>query len=138
MNARLVFALLPFATALMFPAAANAQEISIGYQKKNVSIGVSIGNHGAPVRYAARPVRYETREWIPSHYETITEQVWVQGHEQRVFVPAVHEWRTDSCGRMHKVIVCAAHYETRCTPGHFETVTRQVWVEGGWRVRHCN
>jgi hypothetical protein len=137
MNPRHAFAVLPIAAALAFPPPAGAQEIGIGYQKKNVSIGISIGNHGAPVHYAPRPIRYETREWIPSHYETIAEQTWVSGCEERVFVAAVHEWRTDACGRWIKVVVSPAHYETRCAPGHWATVTRQVWVEGGWRVRPC-
>lgn len=138
MNLRIVHVLSLLAVSLALAPAAGAQEIGVRYQKKNVSIGVSIGSHGTPVHYAPRPIRYERREWVPSHYETISEQVWVQGVEQRVFVPAVYEWRPDACGRMHKVVVCAAHYETRCAPGHYETVTRTVWVEGGWRMRHCD
>jgi hypothetical protein len=137
MNLRILPALSVLAACVLVPAA-SAQELGVRYQKKNVSIGLSIGHHGTPVRYAPRPIRYERREWVPSHYETITEKVWVPGVEQRVFVPAVYEWRTDSCGRLRKVLVCAAHYETRCTPGRYELVTRQVWVEGGWRMRHCD
>lgn len=137
MNLRPLFVLPFLATVFAFAPAANAQEIGIQYKKKNVSIGLSIGHHGSRGHRAPRPVRYEQREWIPSHYETISEQVWCAGREERVFVPAVYQWRTDNCGRRYQVISSPAHYETRCTPGHYETVTRQVWVEGGWRMRHC-
>lgn len=138
MNFRTPLALIGLVTSLAFAPAAHAQELGIRYHKKNVSIGLTLGNACAPAPYyPTRPIGYERREWIPSHYETISEQVWVPGREERVWVPAVYEWRTDHCGRTYQVVVCPARYETRCTPGRYETVTRQVWVEGGWRVKHC-
>ncbi|MDZ4774877.1 MAG: hypothetical protein SGI72_17270 [Planctomycetota bacterium] len=138
MNLRPLSALFLLAAALVITPSANAQELGIQFKKKHVSFGLTIGNAHAPRHYDARPIGYERREWIPSHYETVSEQVFVPGREERVFVPARYEWRHDSCGRPFQVLACAAHYETRCTPGHYATVTRRVWVEGGWRMRHCN
>lgn len=137
MKLRPQFALPFFAAVLALAPSASAQELGIQYKKKHVSFGLTIGNAHAPRHRDPRPIGYADREWIPSHYETISEQVFVPGREERVFVPAVYEWRHDSCGRPVQVLIRAAHYETRCSPGHFETVTRRVWVEGGWRVRHC-
>ena len=142
MKIRPVLALPVLAAVLAFAPSASAQELGIAFKKKHVSIGLTVGDrctpmHSAPVCYSPRPIAYERREWGPSHYETITEQVFVPGRQEQFYVPAVYEWRTDHCGRSFQVVVCPAHHETRCTPGHYETVTRQIWVEGGWRVRQC-
>ncbi|MBL8858008.1 MAG: hypothetical protein JNL28_05865 [Planctomycetes bacterium] len=137
MNMRPLLTLAGLTCALAFAPAATAQDLGIRFQKKNVSVGLHIGNRPAPHRPPARPMGYAQREWVPSHYETITEQVWVPGREERVYIPARYEWRYDACGRAYQVLVCPARYETRCTPGRFETRTREVWVEGGWRVKHC-
>lgn len=137
MNLRSVFALTGLVVLTALAPTASAQELGISFQKKNVSVGISLGHGHRPAPCPPRGIGHERREWIPSHYETIREQVYVPGREERVFVPAVYEWRQDHCGRLVSVLVCAAHYETRCTSGHYEVVTRQVWVEGGWRVRHC-
>lgn len=138
MNMRLVFTLLGLTGALAFAPRADAQELGIRFQKGHTSVGLILGGRPAPYCPPARPVHYAPqREWIPSHYETIQEQVWIEGRSEQVYIPARYEWRHDACGRAYQVLICAAHYEVRCTPGHFETRTRQVWVEGGWRVRRA-
>lgn len=137
MNLRKHFALTGLVAFAAFAPAARAQEVGIQFHKKNVSIGITLGHGRDHDQRPRRPIGYEGREWIPSHYETVTERVWVPGREEHVLVPAVYEWRHDHCGRLVQVLVSPAHYETRCTSGRFELVTRQVWVEGGWRVKPC-
>lgn len=141
MNAKLAVTrfLLPVllaSTPALLASTARADGLDVRVQHKHVSVGLSLGHAPRPV-CPPRPIGYESREWIPGHYETVVENVWIPGCEERVWVPPVYEWRTDACGRPHKVLVRGGCHEVIRTPGRFEARERRVWVEGGWRVRHC-
>jgi hypothetical protein len=114
-------------------APAQASDVGFKVQGKHGSLSFHVGGgHPAP-----RPVAYAPRDWVPSHYETVQERVWVPGHEERVWIAPVYEWRYDACGRAIRVCVQPGYWNTICTSGHYETRPRQVWVEGGWRARPC-
>jgi len=81
------------------------------------------------------PVRCATREWVPGHYETIRERVWVPGATRGEWRTARQEWRVDRCGRLRLVLVEPGRWITLTEPGRFETRERREWIPGHWRVR---
>jgi hypothetical protein len=122
--------------ALVTASPAEASDVSLSLHGKHGSFGIHLNDFGhyAPV---PRPIRYTQREWIPGHYETIQERVWVEGRQERVWVEPIYQWHYEPCGRAYRVCVQEGYWNTVCTPGHFENRSRQVWVEGGWRVMPC-
>lgn len=122
------------AAALLSAPYAEAQGFSISLGKKTKHGGIALAYSTGFPRCAPPPVHCPPpRVWVPGHYETRCEQVFVPGTQQQVWVPAVFEWRYDSCGRAYQVCVQAGHYRTVCSPGHYESRTVQVWVDGSWR-----
>lgn len=130
---RLPLALVFCATSLAPDA--RAGDVSVSFQKhgKHGSFGISIGNrHAQPPRhYAPR------REWVPGHYETIGERIWVAAREDRIWVEPLFETHYDPCGRATQVCVRAGYWTTVCVPAHYENRQRQVWCAGYFRVISC-
>lgn len=60
------------------------------------------------------------------HYRM--ERVWVRGRIERVYCPAVYEYRRGLFGIRYRVCVRPAHYDTIEHPGHWEY--RRVLVTG--------
>lgn len=137
MNVRHALSLLPLLAGFALAPSARAQELGLHVRGHSVSVGFRFGRECAPVHQPPRPVGYAEREWIPGHYETITERVWIEGREERTWIEPSFAWQYDACGRARRVCTRPGYWKTYCTPGHFEAGSRQVWVDGGWRVRHC-
>jgi hypothetical protein len=72
--------------------------------------------------------------WVPGHYETADQRVWVEGGERREWIPARYETRHDECGRPYSVLVRQGYWRTERAPGHFEVRPVTVWVDGYWRT----
>ncbi len=111
---------------------ASAQGFGFSYGRHGhhrcVSVGFSTGWGPGPV---CGPVVYAPAHvWVPAHYETVTQQVWVPGCARQVWVDARYETRYDGQGRPYQVMVCAGHFETIQDPGHYENRAVSVWVEG--------
>ncbi|MBI5364029.1 MAG: hypothetical protein HZA53_12670 [Planctomycetes bacterium] len=127
------------AAALLLAPHADAQGLSITLGKKTkhggIALSYSTGHASTGHAYCAPPPAYcpPPRVWSPGHFETRCQQVFVPGVEQQVWVPPAYEWRYDACGRAYQVCVQGGYYRTVCTPGHYETRTVQVWVDGCWR-----
>lgn len=133
----------PILAALVLPlvlgftsASAHASGLDIRLGGKKASIGIHIGN--GPHAPLPRPIGYAKREWVPGHFETVQDRVWVEGRQERVWVAPAYAWRHDACGRAIRVCVQPGYWNTVCTPGRYEMIARQVWIEGGWRVMHCD
>lgn len=125
--------------AALAPAArADGFGIELKKHGKHGSVGVWIGGGDERACPPQAPVRPPPCDWIPAHYETVVEKVWVAGAEQRVWEPALYEWRRDACGRWFQVCVRPGYWKNVCAPGHFEERARQVWCAGGWRMRPCS
>ena len=77
------------------------------------------------------------RVWVPGHYETRMERVWVPARCEEVWVPAVFEWRLDGCGRRVHLEVSAGHYETIHHPGHYESRPVKRYRPGYWALREA-
>ena len=75
-----------------------------------------------------------SRIWVPGHYESVCERVWVQGLNEQVWVDPVFELRLGSCGDAFRVLVSAGHWEAIHHPGHFEDRRRSVWTPGHWEA----
>jgi len=124
------------ASVLLAPAAratlGGGIEFSIGQRTKHGGFALTL-NHGSFER--CRPVGSYApqRVWVPGHYETRCERVWVEGRTERVLVPAVYGWRHDAYGRAFQVQLQAARWKTICHAGHYENREVRVWVEGHWR-----
>jgi hypothetical protein len=139
--AKLKFSIALLLAAAVFAPSADAQGFGIGFNKhsKNGSIGVwwNGGHHGGHHNKHWKPAPpHCAQEWVPAHYETIREKVWVAGREEKVWVEPIYETRCDYHGRPIHVLVRPGHWKKICTPGHYEYCERKVWVEGCWRKHH--
>lgn len=81
------------------------------------------------------PTRCTVREWVPGHYETHFERVWVRGATRQEWRPARQEWRRDRRGCAVLVLIEPGRWITVTEPGRFETRERHEWVPGHWRMR---
>ncbi|GEM_PF-3032242 len=69
--------------------------------------------------------------WIPGHYETRCEQVWVEGCWKTVETAAVYDWVWDPhCRRYEWKMVRPATCPKVWVAGCYETREVRVWVEG--------
>jgi len=118
--------------AALAPNARASSDIEVRFGQRtrhgSFSIGIFGGGH--------HEHECETRRvWIPAHYETREQKIWVEGVEQQVWVAPVYDWRYDPCGRPYRVQLEVGHWKTICTPGHFECQNVQVWVCGRYEER---
>lgn len=88
---------------------------------------------GAPPRIPQ--ARCVVREWVPGHYETRCERVWIPGCARQEWVPARHEWRTDFWGRPVYVLIAPGYWTVVTDPGRYEVREVREWVPGHWRFR---
>jgi hypothetical protein len=124
------------ALVLALAPRADASDFGIQLHGKKGSIAVHIGDGHGYAHPAPRPVAMQ-HVWVPGHFETVQDRVWVEGRSERVWVEPVYQWHYDACGRATRVCVQQGYFDTVCTPGHYETCARQVWIEGCWRMRPC-
>ncbi|MCB9906832.1 MAG: hypothetical protein H6830_03870 [Planctomycetes bacterium] len=123
MKNRLIALVLPLALAV--PAFA-AQQVTPPQTPDGLQPPAEL-HAGIESRFGQRG-RHDDVHVARGYYQTITEQIWVEGVTRRVWVPEQYRTVYDFCGRAHNVLVRAGYYRTICEPGHFETVTRRVWV----------
>src|SRR5215203_4364266 len=107
-----IFAILPIAAVLLAGATpAEAQgSIGFGFSKfgKHSAFGVGFS---APL-YSHRPYYVEpVRCWVPGHYETVAQQVWVPGCVKRVWCEPVYDTCVDPYGNTTRVLVRQGHYK---------------------------
>ncbi|MCC6406862.1 MAG: hypothetical protein IT453_06835 [Planctomycetes bacterium] len=125
--------LLPVLALCSLAGRGEAQVVEIGFKHAfkhgSISIGLRHGDRHDDRRSECRP---SYRVWVPGHYETREERVWVAGECRRVWVEPVYGWRTDYRGCRSRVQLRAGYWETIEEPGHYETRRVQVWVEGYW------
>jgi len=123
--------------AVLAPASrADGFGISIFKNSRHgaISLGYSTGPNSA---WAPAPVYrtpYRHARWIPGHYRTVRERVWVPGCVQRVWIEPRYGWRRDSCGRPFRGCISRGHYEMVEQPGRYEFRDSKVWVDGFWRT----
>jgi hypothetical protein len=116
--------------------ASRADGFGISYTQNTkhgaIAVGYSSGPFWGP-GYRAGPYGHRARCWVPGHYETVREKVWVEGCLERVWIDPAYTWRRDAWGRTYPVCVSAGRYEMVKRPGRYELREVQVWVAGCWR-----
>jgi hypothetical protein len=122
--------------AVLAPAS-RADGFGVSFFKSSKHGAISVGySNGPGAARACAPV-YRVRDrharWIPGHYETVRERVWVPGCVQRVWVEPRYGWRRDHRGRFFRSCLAQGHYERVEQPGRYEYRDAQVWVDGCWR-----
>jgi hypothetical protein len=116
--------------AALAPSARAGSSIELHFGKRthngNFVVSLSNGPHGYANHCAPKKI------WVPAHFETQAQQVWVEGVEQKVWIAPVYGWRYDHCGKPYKVQLEVGHWKCVGSPGHFESQRVQVWVCGHW------
>jgi hypothetical protein len=125
-----LFASLLF-TAVLAPGAA-ADGFGVAFGKKGAHVSLAFG-FGAPVCFAPAPCAPSV--WVPGHYETVLETVWIEETRSRMWCAAIVEHRRDACGRVFEVVVAPAHWKFACVPAHDETRRVSVWRPAHWEAR---
>lgn len=80
----------------------------------------------------ARTAYVANRRWIPAHYETVYEPLWVPARTERVWVEPVYRLSFDLCGLPVRVLACAGHWRTVVHPGYSTTRAVRVYRPGAW------
>lgn len=137
-------ALVPAATAQPAP---SDWELRVGKASKSGHVTVRAGSTGIGVDLAhrrgkglrkpsahvsvhpyGRPATY-----VPGHYETRYQRVWVPCSTERVWVPAQVKVSYLPCGRRIETVLAPARWEVITHPGHYEMRQVRVWVPGRYR-----
>lgn len=120
--------------AALAPSALAGDSFGVRFGKHSKKGGISIEWSSGPKHCPPPPVHCPPpRCWVPGHYETRYEKVWIEGCEERVWIAPVFAWRKDSCGRPFQYPVSGGHWSVVRKPGYHETRPVQVWVPAGWR-----
>jgi hypothetical protein len=120
--------------AVLAPAS-RADGFGFSFSKGSKHGAFSVGYSSAPSAPRAYRSHYRHARWVPGHYQTVRERVWVPGCVQRVWVEPRYGWRRDSYGRTYRRCISKGHYAMVEQPGRFEYLDAQVWVDGCWRTR---
>jgi hypothetical protein len=126
MNAKLLSLVLLATLATGGAARAQGLQISFGEHGGHRAFGVGL--------WLPAPRPEPRRVWVPGHYETAEQRVWVAGGERREWIPPRYETRYDECGRPYSVLVRQGAWKVERANGHFEVRPVTVWVEGYWRT----
>jgi hypothetical protein len=124
-------------TITLLAPLASADGFGVSFSKKggHASIGFEFTSGTLCEPAPPPPVAVCTPSvWVPAHYETVLQDVWIEGQQERVWCGPVFEWRLDACGKAHKVLVAQGHWNMITTPGHHETRRVQVWQPGHWQI----
>ena len=112
------------------PAWAHGVSVSIrttGYGYGTIAVGEPYGNHH---HHHGKQCRY-----LPGHYETYYQQVWIPGHYKQNYVQPVYRQKHIH-GVTVTVLVSNGYSAQVWVPGHYKTVTRQVWRDAYWACGH--
>ncbi len=99
--------------------------------QRRVQGGLQFGAHCAPVvRGNGDRARDRCDERTPrrGRWETVCEQVWVEGYWREEHEPARYGWLCDPCGHRHWGVVEPERCQRVWVPGRYESRHRRVWV----------
>lgn len=120
-------------------AMAPAQFRIEGSLGRHVRVGLQVAANCAPVVHGhgdrgrdrdRRDDRYrcDDRSSHRGRWETVCDQVYIEGYWREEHVPARYGWICDPCGRRHWGVIEPAHCQKVWVPGRYETRSRRVWV----------
>jgi hypothetical protein len=131
--------------ALSLAALALAPSASAGHD----SFGISFGKHSkkssfalhwsntscAPVYQFHQPVYAPCppKVWVPGHYETVVQKVWVPACTKQVWVEPVYKPHY-GYGSKGKVCVSPGYWKQVHVPGHYASQHVKVFQPGAWQA----
>jgi hypothetical protein len=98
------------------------------YTRTTVTYGYGDGHYTPRPRHVYQPPCPLPR-WIPGHYETRYEQVWIEGYYRTVETPPVYGWIRRGHHPVWTIIKPACTTQV-WVPGHYEKREVQVWAPG--------
>jgi hypothetical protein len=123
-------AVLGLALCAAVPFATAAAQPSHGQGKLSLGLHAPLGNGHVSLNYSKGP---RARRWVPAHWETREQRVWVPGSCEKVWVEPRYRFAYDSCGRRIEIQIGGGHWREVQHPGHYEVRAVKVWVEAGWQ-----
>lgn len=110
-------------------ALAPAQFRIEGSLGRHVQVGVQVGAPRAPVLRGDRDHLRDRDDHRSrrGRWETVCEQVWVEGYWHEEHVPARYGWVVE-CGRRQWRMIEPARCQRTWVPGRYEQRHRRVWV----------
>lgn len=126
-------AVLSLALCAALAPTARADGFGFSYLTNTKHGVITVGYSNGPFWAPSYRVRNRGARWVPGHYETVRERVWIPFRVQKVWIEPAYEWRRDSCGRAFMACVSTGHYEMVEHPGRYEHRSTRVWVAGCWR-----
>ncbi len=126
------------------PAWAHGASVSVktpyNFYVPNIAVGEphpggnGHGGHGGHGGYNQHRHGKHCR-FVPGHYETYYQQVWVPGFYRNDYVQPVYTQKRVG-NAVITVCVSQGYYTKVWVPGHYTTKTRQVWRDGYWACGH--
>jgi hypothetical protein len=88
--------------------------------------------HTARSLYQARSVCVPTPmpRYLPGHYETRSERIFIPGSAQRIYIPAQYSERCGLFGIRYRRMIQPARYEIHRQPGRYEIRQKRAWIPG--------
>jgi len=122
-------------------------EVRFGKSSKSGHVAVRAGSRGFGVDLTHRRGKARGKasscstvqrysppaSYVPGHYETRCERVWVPCSTEKVWVPAQVEVSYLPCGRRIETVVAPARWEYVTHPGRYEVRQVRVWVPATYR-----
>ena len=113
--------------------AASADGFGISFSKKGKQSSFGFQASSGTLCAPAPPPHCCAPVWVPAHFETVVENVWVDGCPRRVWCAPRYEWRQVGCCHKQKVLVEPGCWKTSFAPGHYDTREVRVWREAHWQ-----
>lgn len=103
----------------------------ISYSKPGFS--VSVGSGFGSVGFGSVSTCAPARVWVPGHWTSVRERVWIPATTNQVWCPPVYATQYDACGQPYQVMTQAGYHKTVHVPGFYDIQPVQKWVAGAWR-----
>ncbi len=144
MRHRTLIALAVLSLGLAAPASAQkrfeltlgTRGVSIGARLPRASIHVGYGSTSSRARHGYISSRHYThRVWVPGHYVTVYERVWIPGSKRKVWIEPIYETRCDAYGRTYSVLVQPGSWQWVETKGYYEERPVKKWIPSCYQTR---
>lgn len=116
-------------------------QVKFGKQTQTSCTSIRAGSSGIGISLTSR--RGHTRSIRTQHahycghkagyYKNQRQRVWVPGHTDREWVPAVIQVTYTHCGERIEKVICPGRWEHHHHPGHYEDRMVRVWVQASCR-----
>lgn len=121
----------------------NSWKLRYSKQTPDTCVSIRAGGSGIGVSLTSRRCNTSslrkrhahTCRHQAGHYRDQLQRVWVPGHTDREWVPAVVQVTYTPCGQRIEKVICPARWEYHTHPGHYEDRMVRVWVQASCSCR---